>query len=382
MDIKITSVKTSLIQVPLKKVFHMSIFSFDSIDEIIVEIHTNAGIIGVGQVHDSYLERVVQIIENRLQPMIVGEDPLSTEYLWGKMFDSIHRKSSTSPSFRTQYEVMAGIAGIDIALWDIKAKAAGLPLHRLLGGYRKKVPVYASGGYYCEDGDEVSHIEHEVASYLEKGYTAVKIKVGRVDLELDEKRVRAVRRLAGDKVDLMLDANQAWDVSTAIAAARLFGQYNIRWLEEPVHWYDGSKGTAFVRQHTNIPIASGETEYTKHGCRNLLEDDALDIMQFDATMAGGVTEWKKVAAIAEAHNVAMAPHHDPQIHMHLIASVPNGLILEGFPDPVRDPIWEELYAERPKIKDGYIELPDVPGLGYEIDGGIVEKYRVQARRKL
>jgi L-alanine-DL-glutamate epimerase-like enolase superfamily enzyme len=147
---------------------------------------------------------------------------------------------------------------------------------------------------------------------------------------------------------------------------------NIRWLEEPVHWYDEVDGLRRVAESTSIPIASGENEMTRFGCGDLIERGGINILQFDSTVAGGITEWRKVAAHADAHGVKMAPHHDPQIHIHCVASASNGLILETFPNPDRDPVWAELIVGAEPIVQGVMRVPEGPGLGYDLNWDLLE----------
>jgi L-alanine-DL-glutamate epimerase-like enolase superfamily enzyme len=164
----------------------------------------------------------------------------------------------------------------------------------------------------------------------------------------------------------MLDANVAYDVPTAIAAARAFEPYDIAWLEEPVQWYDPVFGLAQVAAATTIPIASGESELHRWGCRDLIQHGGIRVMQFDATRAGGVTEWLRVAATGAGHGILMAPHHDPQVHGHLLGAVPNGHIQEVFPNPLRDPLWADLFEGQPEIRGGVLHLPDRPGFGFAL----------------
>jgi L-alanine-DL-glutamate epimerase-like enolase superfamily enzyme len=216
-----------------------------------------------------------------------------------------------------------------------------------------------------------------MGSYVALGYSTIKMKVGGLPIAADVERVRAVRGCAGGRVSILLDANQAYDVPSAIAAARAFEPYGIGWFEEPVHWYDSVFGLGQVSKAINIPTASGESELHRWGCRDLIEHAGIRIMQFDCTRAGGVTEWLKVAAYAAAHGVAMAPHHDAQIHGHLVAAVPNGHTLEVFPNPLRDPLWDELFTGRPKVSSGVVELSDSPGFGFGLNAAGMQKYAKQ-----
>lgn len=365
---KIEKMEIYTIRCPLKETFWTANSRINNIVESLVKVYTDEGIIGIGKSNGD-----PEIMEKGLKSLILGKNPFQVEMIWNKMFSLTYDGRLTRREW-TPPKVIASIAAIDIALWDIIGKATGKTVCELLGGYKKGVPTYATGGYYQEKKD-VQMLVEEQQIYVEKyGYKAVKIKVGRVPLKEDTQRIEAVRKALGDDIDIMLDANQGWAVDRAIEAARVFEPLGIRWLEEPVHWYDCVDGLAKVGRSTNLTIASGERELTRFGCRNLLQRGDIDILQFDATRGGGVTEWRKVAAIADAHNIWMAPHHDPQIHVHLVGAVPNGLILESFPNPERDPLWQKLYSKGAEIKGGYCAVPDRPGFGIEIDEKSLQKY--------
>ena len=270
---------------------------------------------------------------------------------------------------------MAAIAGIDIALWDLKGKITGQSVSKLLGASRSTVPCYASGGYYGPGGEaDIDNLVEEMRGYVDLGFQAVKMKVGGLPIKEDANRVARVREAIGSDIGLMLDANVAYDVPTAINAAHAFEPFDIAWFEEPVHWYDSVFGLGQVAAATSIPIASGESELHRWGCRDLIEHGGIRIMQFDATRAGGVTEWLRVAAYAASHGIVMAPHHDPQIHGHLIAAVTNGHVQEVFPNPVRDPLWEGLFVDRPEIVDGVLHVSERPGFGFNLDAEALERF--------
>jgi L-alanine-DL-glutamate epimerase-like enolase superfamily enzyme len=371
----ITRIETHLLSAPLAHVYWMSIFPYRTVDEIVVRVHTDTGIVGIGQAHRAPLQRVKQIIEQGLAPLLVGQDPREVERLWEAMFRTTYTRSAQQQlaGFRDRYMTMTAISALDIALWDIVGKAAHQPLHRLFGGYSSELPAYASGGYYLE-GQGPDVLVEEVRGYLELGYDAVKIKVGGPSLEEDVARVRAVREAIGPNVDLMLDANQGWTPPQAVRASHALERFDPYWLEEPVHWYDHIRGTAMVRKRTSIPIASGESEYTRWACREFLELEGVDILQYDATVGGGLSEWRRVAAMAQHYHVPMAPHHDPQIHMHVVAAIPNGLTLEAFPNAKRDPLWADLVDDKPLIEKGRLHLPDRPGLGYTLSEAALQRY--------
>lgn len=383
VKLAIKDIRVHPISVPLARTFWMSREPYRTASEIIVEVLTSEGIVGYGQIHGRPMEEIVKIL-HQMTPMLIGMDALAHEVIWEKLFALTYSRQRADwdvdagqPHFGhgLRPQIMAAIAGIDIALWDIKGKALGLPVWRLLGGGETKVFAYASGGYYEEDRSSLAVID-EMRGYVEQGYKAVKMKCGCGDLDVDVARIRGVREAIGDDVKLMIDANSAFSLAEAEEAIRAFEPYDIFWFEEPLHWYDAVRSLGRLAQRTKVPIAAGESELHRWGCRDLIDLGAVKFMQFDCTRAGGVTEWLRVAAYAAAHGVQMVPHHDPQIHGHLVAAVPNGFGVETFPNPERDPLWQELYTSRPEIRDGVLELTSAPGFGFELDWKTVERYRI------
>jgi L-alanine-DL-glutamate epimerase-like enolase superfamily enzyme len=376
---------------PLARPFWMSIEPYTAASELVVYVDTDEDLSGIGEIHGRPLPQIAQIVTDVFAPRLAGEDPLDHERLWAMMFAYTHTRAGATlsqaegqPHFGTgaRAQIMAAIAGIDIALWDLKGKKSGLPVYKLLGGSRSTVQCYASGGYYGGTGEaDAAGLVDEMKEYVASGYRAVKMKVGGLSLEEDIHRVRCVRDAVGPDIDIMLDANSAYDVPTAIIAARAFEPFRIRWLEEPVHWYDGVHGLHQVAAATTIPIASGESEMHRWGCRDLILHGGIRVMQFDATRAGGVTEWLRVAAYAASHGVLMAPHHDPQVHGHLLAGIPNGHIQEVFPNPARDPLWERAFVGKPQIVDGTLHVPDRPGFGFELSHDAVARFATSEVRR-
>jgi L-alanine-DL-glutamate epimerase-like enolase superfamily enzyme len=383
MSRTIADIRIHPISVPLERAFWMSLEPYTTAAEIVVEIETDDGLIGLGEIHGRPQGEIVRILEEGFKPLLLGEDALDHERLWDLLFRSTFSRAAAGfaaaegqPHFGAggKPQMMAAIAGIDIALWDLKGQTAGLPLYKLLGGLRPSVPTYASGGYYGPEGEAwVDGLVDEMTGYAELGYTAVKMKVGGLPLDEDVVRVRAIRDALPD-IEIMLDANSAYDVPAAIEAARAFEPLDIYWLEEPTAWFDPVFGLARVGAATTIPLASGERELHRFGCRDLVDHTPIRFLQFDCTRAGGVTEWLRVAAYASAHGVLMAPHHDPQIHGHLLAAVPNGHIQEVFPNAVRDPLWSRLFSEQPQVLHGELVLGDRPGLGLTLDRDVLEHY--------
>jgi L-alanine-DL-glutamate epimerase-like enolase superfamily enzyme len=322
--------------------------------------------------------RTVSEIVQRITPLVVGENPFNVERIWQDLFALTYTSVRGIPSLaRQQRPLVTAMSAIDIALWDLMGKATQQPVYALLGGaLRQQVPAYVTGFYY-RDGERPDNLVREAALYLEKGYRALKVKVGGLTPEADAERVRLIRETVGDKVALMLDANQGWDTTTAIRAARLCEPYNIFWLEDPMPWYDERHTLQRLKAATSIPIAAGETEYSPFGLRTMVVEGLVDYLIIDSTWAGGLTTWRKAATLAELYHVPMAAHHDPQIHVHALAASPTGFILESFADPTRDPLWFELFRERPEIVDGFMTLPEAPGLGLELRDNTLEKYGVK-----
>lgn len=384
---KISSVRVHQVSVPLSRPFWMSLEPYTTASELIVEITTDDGLTGIGEIHGRPMAQIAAIVTESFAPLLVGQDPMEHERHWSAMFAYTHTRSGAGlgqaegqPHFGAgaRPQIMAAIAGIDIALWDLKGKICGQSVSKLLGASRSTVACYASGGYYGPNGEaDVEGLVEEMRSYVDLGFRAVKMKVGGLSIEEDVRRVSGVRDAVGPDVQLMLDANVAYNVPTAIAAARAFEPFAITWFEEPVQWYDGVFGLSQVAAATTIPIASGESELHRWGCRDLILHGGIRVMQFDATRAGGVTEWLRVAAYAASHGIVMAPHHDPQIHGPLIAAVPNGHVQEVFPNPVRDPLWADLFIGRPEIIDGVLHVPDRPGFGFELNPEGLARFSVR-----
>ena len=375
---KITGIEATAISVPVKASFWTSLQAMGggkAVSELIVKVHTDDGLVGLGEGHGGPPLAAAKLIQSELQALLIGEDPLRPEYLWQKLFSITHTRRSAWEVWgisREQLEV--ALAAIDIALWDLVGKQAGLPLFRILGGYTNQVPAYVTGGYYTE-GRGIPELVAECQGYVEAGYRAIKIKVGGTTLDEDVARVKALRQALGDDINLMLDANRAWDVKTAIEAARRFADYQPRWIEEPLQWYDDIRALTILKQNTHLPLASGESAHTRFEARELIEQRAVDILQFDGTKNGGITEWRKIAGMCSMYHVDIAPHHDPQIHGHLVAASPNGLTVESFHNPDRDPLWPDLYAESARLEGGKLYLSERPGLGISFNEDFVRRYR-------
>src|ERR1700731_2512082 len=355
---------------------------------LLVEIETDDGIVGIGEAGIGG-GVTADVIGKVLAPLLRGEDPLLIEHLWQKMF-------ARTRQYGRRGLVMQAISGIDIALWDIVGKVAKLPVYRLLGASRDRVEAYASGGFY-QEGKSAADLAGEAEGYRARGFTGMKMKVGRnpstqthlrelignaqfceVEPEEDLARVAAVRQALGPHLKLMVDVNCAWSPAMAIEMGRAMEPYKLYWIEEPVAT-DDIDGSARVADALATPIAGYETEIGLYGFRELITRGAVDIVQPDIAWAGGFSECRRIAALAQAHHRMIAPHAFAgavllAAALHFVASIPNGLVLEFDQNPngLRDELLKEPFREE---RDGTIRLPERPGLGIELDPAAIERYR-------
>lgn len=331
----------------------------------VVRIHTDEGVSGIGI---GSVSGIAGATIEHLKPLLVGQNPLDHERLWHAMWvpKLIGRRGLTTRA----------ISAIDIALWDLKAKVANMPLYRLLGGFRDHVPTYIAGGYY-EEGKGLRELAREMEENVEMGAKAIKMKVGAVPIAEDVARVRTVREAVGPDVKVMVDANCAYRAYQAIQFAKRVEEYDVFWFEEPVA-PDDYEGHARLAAQTSIPIATGENEYTRYGFRDLIAHGSAAILNADAQILGGVTEFMKVAALAQAHDLDVAPHGNQNVHVHLVSAISNGLIVEYYRDSV-DPMWKKMFKETLLLNpDGTLSPPDRPGLGIEPNTEALAPYRVSS----
>jgi L-alanine-DL-glutamate epimerase-like enolase superfamily enzyme len=360
---------------------------------LLIEIETDTGLVGLGEAGAAGgpLASTATVVEHELKPMLLGEDPLLIEGLWQKMFARTRQHGRRGI-------VLHAISGIDIALWDLAGKAANLPLYRLFGGYADTVEVYASGGFY-QAGKDLAALVAETESYVARGFHAMKMKIGRyaftgnnfrslqnesetcvVTPEEDIARVAAVRRVLGPNRRLMVDVNCAWTSATAIAMGKALEPYDVFWIEEPVAT-DDIDGSTEVAAALHTAVAGYETEVGLYGFRELIARRAIDIAQPDLTWSGGFSECRRIAALAHAHNMMVAPHSFASAvllmaSMHFVASIPNGLMVEW--DQTEHPLRDTLLTEKPSYDgNGMVRLPRAPGLGIELDRTAVERYRMR-----
>ena len=367
---RISGIDAIAIDIPLEKNFGGSTYSVLKRSTVITRLRTQDGLVSEvynGDNREAGLE-IVRLIREELAPLIEGEDIFATERIWSKLF-------ARTLGNRDRKTLLEAIACIDCAVWDVVGRATGRSVRELLGGFSDRVPIISIGGYYME-GKTLADIGREMEAYRQAGMAGCKFKVGGLSPQADAERVKAAREAAGPDFMLAVDANRGWTADDAIQFAGLVEPLNIRWFEEPCHWYDDAAQMARVRAKTAIPINAGQCEITSHGVRRLIDAGAVDIVNYDASEGGGVTDWKRVAALCATAGVAVAHHEESHIAQHLISAIPHGTYIECFADPARDPVWQRMWVNRPAIADGMMAVSTGLGFGLELDAAMIAKYRV------
>lgn len=367
---RIESVETTPLKVPLQHLYRGSYYQMRNRCTIVTTIRTSDGLIGQAYNADSDEEQaeIVALIQNELAPAVLGLDMLSTEAVWAAMLPA------TFDQLRDRRLTMQAIACIDTAVWDGVGRYLGQPLWRLWGGFRSAIPMIGIGGYY---GSSEADTAKDMAFFAEEhGMVGMKFKIGGKPPEEDVRRLVFAKSFVSDDFLFVVDANQGYTVEEALTFLRLLPEdLRLRWFEEPTRWHIDNRGFADVRNRGNVRVAGGQSEISRVGMRQMIASNAIDVCNYDASWGGGPTEWRRVAAMALAHDVELGHHEEAQVAAHLLASVPNGTYAEAF-SPNRDPIWWELITNRKPLVDGHLSLPEEPGLGWELDQDFIERFRV------
>ncbi len=371
----IEKIETFVLKDKLSKSFFFSQWEYSERSICIVKITASNGQVGWGEGYGpaNVLEAGIKFLE----PIIIGLNPLENEVIWSTMY----RKTL---DYARRGILVASISAIDIAIWDLKGKILGLPISTLLGGaHRKKIKPYATGLYFTDHNNPSRDFEEEVALYKSQGFKAIKMKVG-LGINEDYENIKRMRELLGDDIQLMIDSNHAYTLREAVALCQKIEQFDISWFEEPVspEYYQQYNE---LRHKTTIPIAGGECEYLRFGFHQLLRNKSVDILQPDICSSGGLTEAKRISALASTYGVDIVPHTwgtsiGIHVALHFISN------LENMPGRMKSPDFlieydqtENGLRERltfPKIKmvDGMIEVPTAPGLGLEVDEDVLLEY--------
>jgi len=365
---KIKDVKVISLEIPMEEPYKIANVKFNSAYTTIVKIITNNGITGIGECIARVSPKVAEsIVNDFFKPILIGRDPLDFEVLWHDMYNMMRGRGHSRGFF------IEAIAGIDIAIWDIIGKYHKLPIAKILGGYcNKKIKVYASSLMH----KDIKILEKEAENLVERGYEGIKLKIGR-GIDKDIENIARIRKVIGYDIKLMVDANSFYRASEAIRLGSKMKEYDIYWFEEPVPT-DDIHGYEKINKTLDIPIVGGESEFTAFGFRDLLERDAVEIVQPNVARAGGFTECKKITNLASIYNKYYAPQTGMSsaicmiASMHLAAATPNFLIFEYM--ILNNPLLDILEEPIPVPKDGYCEVPNKPGLGYELDENKIKKY--------
>ena len=361
---KIEHVETSLYRVPLAMpVEAASAGLMREFDMVAVRITDSDGAAGCGYtvLHAGHGNALVPIIDNVFSQTLLAEDPRCIEALWARMWRSHHYSGRGGL-------VSFAIAAVDVALWDLRARRLGEPLWRLLGGHSRTVRAYAGN---IDLNFPEQKLLDGVQRSLDAGYRSIKMRLGKPVLREDLDRVAAVRKLIGDDIELMTDANEAWRTDQAMRAFHALREFDLVWIEEPIR-PDDYQGYAHLRAHGGVPIAAGENLHTLAEFTALISAQGVDFPEPDLTTCGGITPWMKVAHLAQAHGLPVTSHGAHELHVHLLAAVPNAAYLE-----VHAFGLGHFMAQQMEMKDGMAIAPDRPGHGIEFDWQALDAYRVE-----
>ncbi|MEX2536965.1 MAG: mandelate racemase/muconate lactonizing enzyme family protein [Trueperaceae bacterium] len=375
---KIVDMQTTLVSRPLAEyVGSGHLYPPTARDILFLRVDTDAGvsgtgfITGLGFVDGSEIRVIRQIVDTALKHLVMGEDPAFTEWIWDKMFRGTIR-------FGRKGAVLRAISLVDIALWDLKGHVYEAPLWELLGGHKREVPVYGSGGHYQAGEKGHEKLRAEVQELLDVGFRGIKMKVGGRSPYEDFERTAAMREAIGPGVDLMVDANEGWTVHQAIQFAKLAEPLHLAWIEEPVA-NDNLEGYRRIAESTATPLAAGENEYTRYGFYQLIHQGGILVCQVDVTRVGGVSEWMKVANLASAVGIPVIPHGVHELHVQLAAASSAVPMLEFFPSnsPIQSFITECISGPDTvkQVSGGTMQVPIGHGFGLSYDAEVIDRYR-------
>jgi len=366
---KISNVEAFAISIPLTAAVSDAVRQITHRDHLIVRIKTDNGLEGVGfSLGYDGSKAMVELVNAIYRPLLQDANAFDSEYLWSEMYRQSIQAGRRGAALRT-------MSAIDIALWDLRGKHAKLPVMELLGVQSRRLRCYATGGYYREGYTE-DDLVREMESYVAAGFGAIKLKVGKLSAREDARRMGRIRKAVGDDVEILLDANGGWpDAPTAIGVMRRLEEHRPFWIEEPVR-ADNIAAMARIAEALDTPVATGELEATRWAFADLLERRAADILQPDATVVGGVGEWLKVAHMAAAFDIPIAPHYNWDIHTQLQATIPNALFIEYFMRGSDVKVFDAVLENPIYPTDGYITPRTEPGFGLHYREEALNRYRI------
>jgi L-alanine-DL-glutamate epimerase-like enolase superfamily enzyme len=360
--LKITRVKTRLVDVPFDRPIATAIHQMSSVGCVLLELETDQGLVGESYVFTLNGVRLKALHEMLLgfSHQVEGRDPHDVAAIGQAMWDEMN------PIGHKGFSI-AALTAIDTACWDLIGKAAGQPLHKLFGACRDRVKTYASGGLWLSQS--IDECLAEAAGFVAAGFRAMKIRVGSTNIHQDVERVRVLREALGSEIELLADANQALSVKQAIRLGHELEAFELVWLEEPVAYQD-LRGCAEVRRALMTPIAAGETEYTRYGMRAILEARAVDVLMPDLQRIGGLSEMRRVCALAAAHDIPVSTHLFTEHSLCIAGAEPNCVSVEHMP------WYAPLFNESMEIRDGMIDIPVRPGTGFSFNPEAIRRYEL------
>lgn len=362
---KITGVKAHVLRKPLDRSLATARSEGTVRTHALVRVLTDAGHVGVGE-GVGYSGVIGHVVEELLGPRVIGSDPFDVTSLYRRMVES-------DVLWDLKGSLLCAASAIEIACWDIKGKALGVPVYQLLGGrMRDRIEAYASDLFWGPP----EAMARDAARWVEQGFKTVKCHIGRLPPREETPRVRAIRRAIGDSAGFMIDLNCGYEFETALEAARRWSEHDILWLEEPIAPYH-VETLGRLRRSIAIPIAAGENEFTIHGFKPLFDREAVDYAMPDVARAGGLAETQRICAVAAAYGIAVSPHSfGSGVHLaatlHLMAATPNTRLLEY--DVARMSLMDELFVEPLRVEGGDVIVPDVPGLGVHLSDDLLSRY--------
>ena len=360
---KITQVAVNVVRVPVDSPYVAGARTVDANWHVLARITTSDGVQGIGYIVYPRPDLMTAIAHaaRELGEQLVGMSVLQPEAAWDRL---ARRGDWVGPGGLLH----CALAPLDIAMWDAAGKTLGQPLYRLLGGFRDRLPVYASDGLWYSLSPE--ELATSAKRHADAGFTAVKLRLGKEPTpEAEARRVRAVREAVGPNVRIMVDATESWSLNQARRTGRALQDAGIAWLEDPVHHLDVT-GLASLRSELSVPITGGEHLYHLDAFRATLEARAVDVIILDLARVGGITPWRKIAALAQSHRVPVCGHVVPEIQVHALCAIPNAHMVEYVPRSAG------ILASMPKPEKGELAAPQMPGLGIVLDEGAVKSYTV------
>ncbi|MCS7026514.1 MAG: mandelate racemase/muconate lactonizing enzyme family protein [Bryobacteraceae bacterium] len=358
-QMKITGLETDLLKMPPREPNYDAIHQLGvDTGQVVLRITTDAGFTGWATSNFGMLAggpRVVQtILEHEVKPVITGMDPAFPKKIRAALWSALEYHGVTGV-------VQFALAATDIALWDILGKAAGLPVYKMLGAYRDRMPVYSMCGWYYDNDADLSKYKRQIQTALEQGYRAMKIKTGRYGVDDDVRRIRLAKDLAGPQCRVMVDANQAFNKNEALRRGRIYQEIGVFWYEEPLPPHE-MEGYAQLAQQLDVRIATGENLYTRHQFLDLMLRRGADVVQPDNRRAGGVTEWMEIAALSDSFGLELASHGGGAANLNMLCAIPNAIYMET--------------SGPQKIINGEVLAPESPGMSTELPRSYIEKYKI------